>query len=1008
MSYLTDYILNTRYLRYNEKTFDDISRRVADYIGNDENERNAFYDIMTNKEFVPGGRTIACAGTDKKLIPNCVVLPVEDTLDGIFDTLKRAAILQQSGCVIAGTQVLTDKGNVLIEEHVDETLNVWNGSKFTPAVFKITGHDKNVYKVTLNDNNSLICTADHKWILRNGTRVNTTDLLINDELLLSLTNYNNININEKTNDETFETENVAEVDPYIAGVLFAENDDANTIYICDLDDSKEKMIQYLSKHLLCKCISENQFEFIVDDKYFHDDNEYAYESVLNVVPNIEMSSNDSCGYDDCDVRSMRHTPTISNPISASHKKPSSYNRILKRMPVINKSYKPDHNKLKWLSGIIDHIGNCTNNEIYIICDDGFKLNVIKKVLHELGVGCTVYLSTHTNSILLNEYEVKWLLSLGLQPLTMQSINIRYGSEYPKVKSVELLPQKADTVYCVTTIDDSHMATFNGILTGNCGLGFNFSTLRPAGMQCKRTGGSASGPISFMNLYSHAFKIVQQYNRSGANIGILSIEHPDILAFITMKNDLSILNNFNISVLITQEFMDALNTDPDALWYCTWNNEKVKPRYISYDRDMLVQDISEADVTVKDIWNEIVHSAWSTGEPGLLFEEHMNTSNPLKSYFGKVNSVNPCGEISLYPNECCNLGSINLEEFCDINPEYNASFDEVIKYINVNKLVAVTKTAIQFMNNVVDKLDIPDRELQLFVLILRRLGLGIMGLADMLIKLKIPYNSKIGRDVTSYVLKIINESAHSESKLLSHKYGSVADRIINPLYWLKQTNTITDETYNTDKLIIDKLLKNITNSNKIAKDKYLAYHANCACTCIAPTGSTALIHNVSSGIEPYFALVFKRSLKGKLQDEIIINKHLEQYLKNKDLYRDDIIEDIINKGINKVEAIPKHVRDIFITAQMMEPEDHVLMQIAAQKYIDNSISKTCNFPHDASEEYVAKIYNMANLGKCKGITVYRDGCRSSQVLVTINNENSGEQLKTKSLISDACSSGTCDL
>ena len=257
MSYLTDYILNTRYLRYNEKTFDDISRRVADYIGNDENERNAFYDIMTNKEFVPGGRTIACAGTDKKLIPNCVVLPVEDTLDGIFDTLKRAAILQQSGCVIAGTQVLTDKGNVLIEEHVGETLNVWNGSKFTPAVFKITGHDKDVYKVTLNDNNSLICTADHKWILRNGTRLNTTDLLVNDELLLSLTNYNNININE--NNEPSETENIVEIDPYISGVLFAESDDANTIYICDLDNSKEKMIQYLSKHLLCKCISENQY-----------------------------------------------------------------------------------------------------------------------------------------------------------------------------------------------------------------------------------------------------------------------------------------------------------------------------------------------------------------------------------------------------------------------------------------------------------------------------------------------------------------------------------------------------------------------------------------------------------------------------------------------------------------------------------------------------------------------------------------------------------------------------
>ena len=673
----------------------------------------------------------------------------------------------------------------------------------------------------------------------------------------------------------------------------------------------------------------------------------------------------------------------------------------------------------------------------------------------------------------------------------------------------------------------------------CGLGFNFSTLRPASFPCVRTGGAASGPISFMNLYSHAFKIVQQYNRSGANMGIISIDHPDVVAFIHMKDNLSVMNNFNISVMLTKEFMDKLRDSPDEMWLCSWNGEKLKPRYITYDKDMLVQDISELDITVKDLWLEIVTAAWNTGEPGVLFHHNTNATNVLKPYYGDIMAVNPCvvkgtklltdkgalnidehvgetvnvwngykftpalvkitghdqtvydvtledgrtltctkghtfiideygsraslelllkyktmtiytnmdadaetftssigpvrikcvrenavkadtvycvttydeshtatfngivtgncGEIGLYSNECCNLGSINLEEFCSVNPEYESRIDDVIKYIDVNRLRECSKLAITFLNRVIDRLDIPDRDLRVFVLILRRLGLGIMGFADMLIKLKVPYDSKTGREVMEYVLNVIKTASHERSKELVDMYGSVSDRMLAP----KRYIYIRDDA---DELSVEKITKLLRTNEGLKDDIHLSVYANCACTCIAPTGSTSMIHNVSSGIEPYFALAFKRSLKGKLQNEIVMNKHLERYLKENDLYNDEIINYIIEHGIECVNEIEPKVKRIFITAQKMKPEDHILMQVSAQKYIDNSISKTCNFPRDASVGYVATIYEMANEGMCKGVTVYRDGCRDNQVFIATEKK---EEMR-HSMSIDGCRSGSCDV
>lgn len=545
---------------------------------------------------------------------------------------------------------------------------------------------------------------------------------------------------------------------------------------------------------------------------------------------------------------------------------------------------------------------------------------------------------------------------------------------------------------VLPVEDSLDSIFDtlkraAILQQNgAGLGFDFSKLRPAGFECNRTGGKASGPISFMALYSHAFKIVQQYNRSGANIGILSIYHPDILSFVTMKNDITVMNNFNISVLMTKEFIDKVNNFPNEIYKSKWDNKEVLPRVITYDKDLLVTDIKEKELTYEQMFNIIVESAWKTGEPGMIFEDNVNESNPLCKYMGKIHACNPCGEIMLYDNECCNLGSINLEEFCDENPEYSLtnSTESLMKFIHIDDLKKTTKIAVQFMNNVVDKLSIPDFALSEMVLMMRRLGLGIMGLADLFIKIKIPYNSIYARKVTENILGIIKEAAYSESSRLVSKYGSVASRLLASNY----------EIQNKEELMKDSLLNSI---------------ANCALTCIAPTGSTSNIHQVSSGIEPFFAMAYRRTFGSILSKDIFINKHLEKYLKDNDFYTDEILNEIVTNGLKSIKCIPDYVKDIYITAQEMTPRQHILMQAAAQKYIDNSISKTCNFPKEASMNDIRIVFMSAfNMG-CKGTTVYRDQCRVNQVFVSTNSINDSKTDDTdyyKEI--NNCKNGTCDM
>ncbi len=513
--------------------------------------------------------------------------------------------------------------------------------------------------------------------------------------------------------------------------------------------------------------------------------------------------------------------------------------------------------------------------------------------------------------------------------------------------------------CVLDVEDDLTGIFDTLYRAieltrrGSGVGFNFSKLRPAMTECKRFGAKASGPCSFISVYSKVLKTVSQLARHGAFIGILDINHPEIYNFIHLKDDRSKITNFNLSVIIDDEWMNKLANTPNAI---IPNN----PTYISYDDDFIVQDASKMDMTYIELWEELIECSWASGEPGILFKNNMNKYNYLKPYFGDIVSCNPCGEIDMYPDEICNLGSINLEKFVDdvkLGHIYNGLSD-IYNHVNIDDLRTTARYATIFLNRVIDIIDVNDPKIKKFMLATRRLGLGVMGLHDMLIKLKLPYDSEYGREISKFVLAVISDESYETSKLLVSKYGTVAQR-------LHDTGLVKDF-----KILIDDELNNVCNLTRIT---------------IAPTGSTSMIHDVSSGCEPYFSLGYKRTLNNKTETDLVVNKHLDRMIINP-----DIISDILENGIHEGIRIShrQELSEVLKTSQQISPIDHVLMQSELQQIVDNSISKTINMDEQATREDVDNIIRLAHKKGIKGITVYRDNCR-------------------KNVFYSSCKNGSCD-
>jgi ribonucleoside-diphosphate reductase alpha chain len=449
-----------------------------------------------------------------------------------------------------------------------------------------------------------------------------------------------------------------------------------------------------------------------------------------------------------------------------------------------------------------------------------------------------------------------------------------------------------------------------------GTGFAFSRLRPKNAVVRRSHGKASGPVSFLRVFDAATEAVKQGGkRRGANMGILKVDHPDVLEFIECKLDGGI-TNFNISVTLTEEFMKAYEEDRE------------------YDLiDPHTKEVT-GKARARDVFNKICDAAWKTGDPGCIFIDRINSgrANPVPE-LGPIEATNPCGEQPLYPNEACNLGSINLNRFV---VERNGR-----KEVDWNEMERVVRLSVRFLDDVIERNPYPLPEIDACVKANRRIGLGVMGWADLLFMLEIPYNSEEALRLGGKIMAFFEEKGHDESANLAKVRGPFPN-------WEKSI-------YKSDRPL-----------------------RNSTVTTIAPTGSISIIADCSSGIEPIFALAFMHKVGDRQLD--FINPWLIEVLKKRDLWNDLVKQEILKTGeIGHLNFIPEEVRKLFVTAHEVPPEWHVRMQGAFQKHTDNAVSKTVNLPHSAEVEDVKKIYLLAYQTGCLGITIFRDGCKNTQVL-----------------------------
>ena len=451
-----------------------------------------------------------------------------------------------------------------------------------------------------------------------------------------------------------------------------------------------------------------------------------------------------------------------------------------------------------------------------------------------------------------------------------------------------------------------------------GTGFSFSRLRPKNSRVGTTGGVASGPVSFMKIFNTATEQVKQGGtRRGANMGILRVDHPDIMEFIHCKKNNRELNNFNISVAVTDAFMEAVKKDTDYDLIDPRDGKKV------------------GELNARDVYMALVRQAWENGDPGIVFIDRVNKDNPTPE-LGEIESTNPCGEQPLLPMEACNLGSVNLAKFVTEN-----GTGPVIDWEGLKETVWY---AVRFLDDTIDVSRYPLPEIDKMVKGNRKIGLGVMGFADMLYQLGVPYNSEKALEVAEQVMAFIQRESHEASKKLAEERGPFE---------------------NFDKSIF--------------KDKVDCVYRNATVTTIAPTGTLSIIAGCSSGIEPLFALCFVRNVmdNDKLME---VNPYFEKVARERGFYSKELMDTIARKGsIQDLEEIPEDVRKIFVTAHDISPEWHVRMQAAFQKYADNAVSKTVNLPRNATVEDVLKVYNLAYELGCKGVTIYRDGSKENQVL-----------------------------
>ncbi len=474
-----------------------------------------------------------------------------------------------------------------------------------------------------------------------------------------------------------------------------------------------------------------------------------------------------------------------------------------------------------------------------------------------------------------------------------------------------------------------------------GVGFDFSRLRPRGDIVRSTKGVASGPVSFMRIFDVATEVIKAGGkRRGAMMAILRVDHPDIMEFITAKQNPTMLTNFNVSVAVTDEFLKALEQEGTYWLVNPRNDEKVK------------------QVKAAEVWQTIAHSAWASGDPGVVFIDEINRYNPTP-HVGKIESTNPCGEQPLLAYESCNLGSVNLSKMVEKTS------------VNWEKLRHTVRNAVHFLDNVVDANVYPIKETADITRANRKIGLGVMGFADMLIMLGVPYDSEEALKLGKQIMAFIKEKAHEKDVEIAEKRAS---------------------------------FPNFKHS--IWEAKYHTFR-NATVTTVAPTGTISIIAGCSSGIEPLFAVSFMRNvLNGARLFET--NPLFEEIAKQRGFYSAKLLEEIARTGsVQKIKGVPDDVKRLFVTALDIAPVWHIKMQAAFQKSTDNAVSKTVNLPNNATDEDVREIYDLAWKLKCKGVTVFRYGSKPEQVLyIGEIKTKEGKFVSAQSEYSGGCPTQNC--
>ena len=490
---------------------------------------------------------------------------------------------------------------------------------------------------------------------------------------------------------------------------------------------------------------------------------------------------------------------------------------------------------------------------------------------------------------------------------------------------------------VLPVEDSMEAIFETVKEATLvqksggGTGFAFSRLRPEGDIVGSTGGVASGPVSFMRAFDGATEAVKQGStRRGANMGILHVTHPDIMKFITSKEDGKSIANFNISVAVTEAFMEKVKNGEEY--------DLLNPRTGKV----------QGRLNAKEVFDLLADMAWKTGDPGIVFLDRINRDNP-NPQLGEIESTNPCGEQPLLPYESCNLGSINLARMVRFTCE-GAEVDK-------EKLASIISTAVHMLDNVIDMNDYPIREIEDMSHATRRIGLGVMGFSDLLVQLGIPYNSDEALTIAEDVMSFIQRQTNEASAKLAETRG------VFPAW-----------------------------EGSVYNNPDLGPIRNSAPTTIAPTGTISIISGCSSGIEPLFALSYVRNVMDNTR-LVEGNPFFEAVAKKEGFYSQQLMEEVSETGsLAHVQAeVPQWVKDVFVTSHDISPEWHVKMQAAFQRYTDNAVSKTINFPNSASVENIAGAYMLAYELGCKGITTYRDGSKENQVLSAGESDKSGESI-----------------